>query len=299
MTTEQKLDTCPVCGGKEIIKFLDIKDHSISKETFTIEECTNCGLKFTNPRPSEYQIGKYYQSEEYISHSDTKKGFINKIYHIVRTYTLKGKLDLIRKYSSGTRLLDIGCGTGYFLKYAKENGYTVTGMEPDVTARKLAEKNLSQEIFSDIFSIEPNEQVDAITMWHVLEHVHQLQETLLKLKSLLKSKGTLIIAVPNPESYDAQFYKEYWAAYDVPRHLYHFNQKSMQVLLQTYGFKLIATKPMYFDSYYVSMMSEKYQSQNHKIHLIKAFLTGLKSNISAKNNNKNYSSLIYIAKKEN
>lgn len=298
MNREQKLDSCPVCGGKQIRKFLEVQDYSISKEVFNVDECTSCGLKFTNPRPSENSIGKYYQSEEYVSHSDTKKGLINRLYHLVRNYTLKGKLNLVQIYSTGKRLLDVGCGTGYFLKFAKDNGYRVTGMEPDSTARQLAEKNLNQEIYSSIFSIEQSEQIDVVTMWHVLEHVHQLPETLIKLKGLLKSKGILIIAVPNPESYDAEQYKQYWAAYDVPRHLYHFNQQSMNVLFQKFGFKMIEIVPMYFDSFYVSMMSEKYSSKHNKINYLKAFISGLKSNIWAKNNNKNYSSLIYIAEKE-
>jgi 2-polyprenyl-3-methyl-5-hydroxy-6-metoxy-1,4-benzoquinol methylase len=297
MINEQKLDSCPVCGEKQIRKFLDVQDHSISKETFTIEECMNCGLKFTNPRPTENTIGKYYQSEEYVSHSDTKKGLINRLYHIVRSYTLKGKIHLIDKYSTGKRLLDVGCGTGYFLKYAKDHNYKVIGMEPDSTARALAHKNLNQEIYSSIFSIDQSEKIDVVTMWHVLEHVHQLPETLIKIKALLKSKGTLVIAVPNAESYDAEHYKQYWAAYDVPRHLYHFNQKSMSFLLHKFGFDMLKIKPMYFDSYYVSMMSEKYHSKENKINYLKAFFSGFKSNKRAKNHNKNYSSLIYIAQK--
>jgi 2-polyprenyl-3-methyl-5-hydroxy-6-metoxy-1,4-benzoquinol methylase len=290
-----ELKACPVCSGQEFGKHLTVKDHSISGETFNISMCKSCGFKFTNPVPSEDTIGKYYQSEDYISHSDTNKGIINKLYHLVRKQSLKSKINLINQASlKKGKILDIGCGTGYFLQYCKENGWEIEGMEPDPSARSLAEKNTGKPIYTDLFSIKEDQKYDVITLWHVLEHVHKLNESIQHIHKLLKPDGTLIIAVPNCLSYDSITYDKHWAAYDVPRHLYHFTQPDMDKLLIKHNFQRTETKPMIFDSFYVSMLSDKYKYG--KTNYFRAFLNGLMSNIKAKTT-KNYSSLIYISKK--
>jgi len=289
------LKTCPVCSGTELNKLLSVKDHSISGELFNISMCKSCGFKFTNPIPSEESIGKYYQSENYISHSDTNKGIINKLYHLVRKQSLKSKLNLVNKNSTkkGT-VLDIGCGTGYFLQACKEDGWKIEGMEPDSTARALAEKNTGQTIFQDLFSVKEENKYDVITLWHVLEHVHKLNESIQHIHKLLKENGRLIIAVPNHLSYDSTTYGEFWAAYDVPRHLYHFSPKDMDNLLNKHKFTKTDTQPMLFDSFYVSMLSDKYKYG--KTNYLRAFLNGFKSNRKAAGT-KNYSSIIYVFKK--
>ncbi len=290
-----ELKTCPICSGHELDKHLSVKDYSISGETFNISMCKNCGFRFTNPVPSEDTIGKYYQSEDYISHSDTKKGIINKLYHFVRKRSLKSKLNLINNAATNKGLiLDIGCGTGYFLQTCKEDGWKIEGMEPDSNARTLAEKNTGQTIFDNLHSIKEENKYDVITLWHVLEHVHKLNENLQHINKLLKTNGRLIIAVPNCLSYDSTTYKEFWAAYDVPRHLYHFTPSDMDNLLNKQNFIKTDTQPMLFDSFYVSMLSDKYKFG--KTNYLRAFLNGLKSNRKA-STNKNYSSLIYVFKK--
>lgn len=293
----QTITQCPICGSKESKEFLKVKDHSVSQETFTIVQCNSCHFKFTNPVPTQETIGKYYKSENYISHSDTKEGLVNKAYHFVRNYTMKKKLKLINSLTKGRNILDIGCGTGYFLKTCKEHGWKIYGTEPDEGARKLASENTDKEIDTSVFSIEETHHFDIITMWHVLEHVHMLNETLIKTNVLLKKDGSLIIAVPNSDSKDAQIYKQDWAAYDVPRHLYHFDQKSMDGILKKHGFQIEQTIPMKFDSYYVSMMSEGYISDNQTTKYLKSILNGYKSNTYGLFNKNNYSSIIYIAKK--
>jgi len=293
----EELKNCPVCQNNTFVEFLKVQDYTVSQEKFTIQECKNCSFKFTNPRPDLTQIGDYYKAESYISHTNTSKGLIAKLYHSVRKYTLKGKLNLINSLSpTKGKLLDVGCGTGMFLNVCRENGWTVNGIEPDGGARQIAEEINKAAIKTEILSSFKNETFEIITMWHVLEHVHLLNETIDWLKERLNEKGYLIIAVPNHESKDAEIYQEHWAAYDVPRHLYHFSQKSIKQLFEQKGFSLKETLPMKFDSFYVSMLSTKYQSG--KINYIKAFLDGLKSNLSAGGNNGNYSSLIYIFKKD-
>lgn len=292
----EKLSNCPVCKNSNTNHYLTCKDYTVSHENFEIVCCENCGFKFTNPRPSQNEIGKYYKSESYISHSNTSKGLISKLYHSVRKYTLKGKLNLINGLlAKRGSLLDVGCGTGMFLKTCQEDGWKISGIEVDESAGKYASELTGIEIKTEILGSFSGEQFDIISMWHVLEHVHLLEETVQWLYERLSDKGYLIIAVPNHESKDAQIYQENWAAYDVPRHLYHFSQASISQLFKQKGFYLHKTLPMYFDSFYVSMLSTKYKSG--KINYTEAFFKGLKSNNWAKDHNNNYSSLIYIFKK--
>ncbi len=292
----ERIINCPVCQNKIFENYLEVQDYTVSQEKFQIVSCKSCGFKFTNPRPDQDEIGEYYKAESYISHTNTSKGLIAKIYQIVRKYTLKGKLNLINSlYPQKGNLLDVGCGTGMFLNEARENGWEVNGIEPDLGARQIAEKINKATIKKEILSSFQNEQFNTITMWHVLEHVHLLSETVNWLKERLAENGSLIVAVPNHESKDAEIYQAQWAAYDVPRHLYHFSQKSIKQLFEQNGFRLEKTLPMKFDSFYVSMLSTKYQSG--KTNYLKSFVDGFKSNLSASNNEGNYSSLIYVFKK--
>ncbi len=291
------VNQCPVCGKNDFITHLLLKDYFLSQEEFSILKCTHCGLMITNPQPKMEELGKYYQSKDYISHSTEKSGNIQvKLYNIIRKRTLKTKLSLLSKYTSGYRLLDIGCAIGVFLDYCRKHGYHVMGIEPELKARQYAKDNFNLDIHDTNF-IEKIESasLDVVTMWHVLEHVSDIEKRINSIHRILTKEGTAIIALPNPDSYDAKYYQKYWAAYDVPRHLFHFTKESFSTLCERNSFKVISVIPMVYDSFYVSMLSEKYK--NSKIPMVKAFLTGLKSNIFAMLNNKNYSSLIYIVKK--
>lgn len=286
---------CPVCKGQNFTPYLNCKDHTVSQKEFTVVSCEGCNFKFTNPIPEVSVLGEYYKSEDYISHSNTKRGLVSRLYHLVRSYTLKKKLTLVSSNVSRGTIMDYGCGTGMFLDVCQESGWRAFGMEPDAGARKIA-KDMKLKVYKDKAELEVShreEKIDAITLWHVLEHVTDLEETLSYFKTKLSKDGVLIIAVPNYTSYDAKHYQEFWAAYDVPRHLYHFEIGSISKLLSNYGFKLDTTLPMKFDSFYVSMLSEKYKTGSVKF--INAFVNGLKSNLKAKKA-EDYSSVIYVFK---
>lgn len=290
---------CPVCTSNNIQNYIKVKDSSVSQQDFQLSNCKACGFIFTNPVPAANSIGQYYASEQYISHSDTKKGLINQLYHWVRSYTLSKKIALLNEVNKNNskKLLDIGCGTGYFLVKALELNWSIEGYEPDETARKIANNKLNNKIHNSLSTITES-GFDVITLWHVLEHVHELNATIEIIKSKISATGKVIIAVPNIESWDAKYYAETWAALDVPRHLYHFSKSSITLLLKKHGFVLEQTKGMIFDSFYVSMMSEKYKN-NHKINflgLIKALFIGLISNIKGLGKT-NHSSLIYVFRK--
>ncbi len=298
---KQELETLPVCPvcNSSLTNFISAKDFTVSHETFGIMNCPACSLLITNPRPDISSISKFYQSEDYISHSGSSKGLINKIYNLAKSFNINSKCRLVHK-SSGVktgRILDYGCGRGDFLYSMKQRGWEIDGAEPDAKAAQAASLQCGIKIISphDVLSL-PDSSFDVITLWHVLEHVHRLNETVARLKSLLKPGAILIIAVPNYESLDARFYKNHWAAYDVPRHLYHFSRKAMFKLLHNHNLICTAVKPMALDAFYVSMLSEKYRQSS--LGIIKGFIIGLLSDFQAIINGK-WSSLIYVCRAEN
>jgi 2-polyprenyl-3-methyl-5-hydroxy-6-metoxy-1,4-benzoquinol methylase len=291
----ETIEKCPICDSTNFSHFLDAKDHTVSNKSFSILQCDDCNFKFTSPRPKEKDCGYYYQSEDYISHSNAKKGFINQLYQLARNITLKQKYGLIKKQISGKRLLDYGCGTGEFLNYCQKKGLSVSGVEPSKNASEQAKKNYNLTVNNlPYFYENDTDKYDCITLWHVLEHVYDLNKALASFKERLNENGTLIIALPNPDSFDATFYKKYWAAYDVPRHIWHFNQKTITKLTEKQGFKLKTIRPMLFDSFYISLLSEKYKK--NVFGMIRAFFIGLFSNATAYLFGKSYSSQIYIFK---
>ncbi|MCX6316825.1 MAG: class I SAM-dependent methyltransferase [Bacteroidetes bacterium] len=289
---------CPVCGSAAFQKALTAKDHTVSGETFIILHCNECTLRFTQDAPDAASAGPYYKSENYISHTNTSKGLINRLYQSVRKRTLKHKRKLIARalgIQKGS-LLDVGSGTGAFVQHMQQHGWQVNGLEPDADARQVAKtvNKVELEDISRFYELAPHE-FDAISLWHVLEHVHDLHPYVQQLKNLLKMNGRLFIAVPNYTSKDAAVYQENWAAYDVPRHLYHFSPRSMQVLMEKNGLKLLEYKPMWYDSFYISLLSSKYK--NGKANLLGAFTNGLRSNINAWGDVKKCSSVIYVIDK--
>ena len=292
------INNCPICNSSDIIYAFNAVDYFSTKETFPIYDCSNCGFRFTNNFPSDDTIGRYYDSPDYISHSDSKKGVVNRLFHFFREIMLKKKANLISKYSTGDRLLDIGSGTGYFLNAAKERGYSVWGIEKDSKARNFAIDTFGLDVKGEDFLWNINSNsFDVVTLWHVLEHMENLNEVIGKLSDILNKDGTLILALPNYLSYDARRYKEYWAAYDVPRHLWHFSPVTIERLLIKHRLKIINIFPMPLDAFYISMLSEKYKKSNFLLKYGRAFLTGLIGYFRSLSQLTHSSSLIYIVKK--
>ena len=286
---------CPICGSTQLSDDFRVKDYTVSAEQFQLVTCQECTLRFTQDVPTAGDISHYYQSDDYISHTDTSKGFINRLYHTVRRRMLRRKRRLVEQVTGlhGGNILDVGSGTGAFLREMKVAGWKTTGLEPDAGARRIARENQGMDLEEiERFFQLPEKSFDAITLWHVLEHVHDLQVYIAQLKKLLKEKGRLIIAVPNYTSLDAVRYREYWAAYDVPRHLYHFSPKSMEVLMARNGLKVQGHQPLWYDSFYISLLSSKYK--HGKTSWWEALWTGLKSNTRALQDVKKCSSVIYI-----
>ncbi len=288
-----EISNCPICSGDNISLHIRTRDFFFSQEEFSISCCSDCNFKFTNPVPSD--LAMYYDTKEYLSHNTDDNGFMGKLYSTLRNINIKRKYRLVSNYCKKGNILDIGCGTGELLNYFNRNSWSVKGIEPNMSAREFANSNYNLNIFEekelDKFS---SQTFDVISMWHVLEHVQDLHNRLKQLSRLLKNDGTILIALPNLSSPDSIKYKEYWSALDVPRHLWHFTQKTFELLISMHNMKLIHAEPMKFDSYYVSMLSEKYLK--NRLFFPAAILNGFRSNIKAKKEN-NYSSMIFVVKK--
>jgi SAM-dependent methyltransferase len=291
----EAVSICPICSSEQFKPLLVTRDYSISKTDFTLQECSTCKFVITSPRPDYNTISLYYQSTNYISHTSKGNNLIDRLYLIARAYTLRWKYRIIRKHKPGGFILDFGCGTGAFLQYMKKRNWIIAGIEPSETAREQACTNTGTNIFSTLSQVE--KQFDVITLWHVLEHVHDLNKKIQDLKSHLEKDGILLIAVPNHNSLDSKKYGSYWAGYDVPRHLWHFSKQDMTKLLAKEGFEIMDTVPMKLDSLYVSLLSEGYKhpKESSLIRFIKGILAGIKSNLAARGTGQ-YSSIIYIAK---
>tara|TARA_B110000879_G_scaffold19898_1_gene24470 strand:+ start:8634 stop:9491 length:858 start_codon:yes stop_codon:yes gene_type:complete len=275
---------------KNLKLFLNCKDHTVSGELYRVMKNQEYDFLVTSPVPSD--LAKYYQSEDYISHTDAKKSLFDNVYQIVKRHTLKKKVALLNSFLPEQKtVLDIGAGTGDFLHACKKDNWKVVGVEPSIKAREIAEsKNVLLEKELSFFK---GQKFDVITLWHALEHVENLEAYTQSLQELLKENGTLLIAVPNYKSFDASHYGSFWAAFDVPRHVWHFSQTSIQKIFALVSLKVVQTIPMKFDAYYVSLLSEKYK--NGKMNILKSFWIGFQSNSKAKRSSE-YSSLIYVLK---
>lgn len=289
------LNLCPVCKNSEFESYLTVKDHFLSKEDFNIAHCKKCGFKFTNPRPENDNLVNYYISDDYISHGKSKSLVLENIYKIIRKYSIYKKHQLIVNHSVGNKILDVGCGTGEFLAYFKHKGWQTFGIEPSAYPREYGIKNFQLDVKDESgLSDFSSGNFDVITMWHVLEHVWDINDRIFQLLKILKNDGLLVFALPNSESWDCKHYNSYWAAWDVPRHLSHFSTSTFQKLMAHHNLDIIATIPMKFDSFYVSLLSEKYLG--NKWFFITAFIKGFLSNHHAARNKKSYSSMIYLVK---
>ncbi|MEE4196464.1 MAG: class I SAM-dependent methyltransferase [Bacteroidales bacterium] len=289
--------TCPLCKSNNIKSTIHLKDYSISKEHFEIWKCRQCSFLFTQNIPDEESIGTYYASEEYISHSDTKKGIVNRLYHIARKIMLGKKYRLIKKTSSGKNILDIGCGTGYFLNHMQKKGFQTLGVEVSEQARNFGKQHFGLNILppEKLLQEEITQKFKVITLWHVLEHVYQPETYLKKISNRMDDDGILILALPNPASYDAQHYQQFWAGYDVPRHLWHFTPQTITQLTSKF-FTIIKLKRLPLDSFYNSILSETYR--NKKLAFIRGSFIGFIAFLYGLFNRKKSSSVIYVLKKK-
>jgi len=297
MSDQIHYECCPICGGQEWDAIFPVVDQLVSKQAFDIIECKRCGVRITQDAPGLSASGAFYASDAYVSHSNTNKGLINQLYQLVRKRTLSQKVTLIESCTGlkGGRLLDVGSGTGAFVAALRHAGWRADGLEPDPTARQVAAKDFAITLMESdqLFKLPPGE-FDAITLWHVLEHVHDLDGYMQAFRRLLKPGGRLLLALPNHTSFDANHFQRWWAAYDVPRHLYHFAPASIRHLAQRHGFECRSIRPMWYDAFYISLLSHQHKTGSSR--WFSSFWIGMRSNWNALFNRERASSLIYELK---
>jgi len=287
--------SCPVCFSSEINLKLNCFDYFKTNDSFPIWTCSICGIDFTQDRPEEDKLEYYYESDNYISHGNSSGGIVNSVYQIVRNFTLNRKRDVVKQASGriGGSLLDIGSGTGHFAAKMKKEGWNVKGIEINEEARQFSISHFELEAISPTeISHLHNSEFDCITLWHSLEHLSDLNKYIAEIRRLIKPDGVCVIAVPNTDSYDARHYKKFWAAYDVPRHLWHFEPKALRNLLEGRGFKLLDIKPLPIDVFYISILSERYRK--NPVSFFTGLLKGLIFAIQTLFNKKSGSSLVYV-----
>ena len=290
----EDLNECPLCTNTSLNHHLKVRDYLVSLEQFNLVKCSNCSFIFTNPRPSLEEISGFYQSEDYISHSDKKNSLMDQLYFLARNLMFHQKLKWLKKYAQKSEpLLDFGCGTGSFIQFLSKRNWDAWGVEPGDSARQIAIQSNPNRVFKsmDHMSVQ---SFGTITLWHVLEHLHRLNHDLDKIQRALKPDGRLLIAVPNCNSLDASYYDRHWAGYDVPRHLFHFTPETINKLASDHGMQVVKIFPLILDAYYISLLSEKHR----KGFLLNAIYQGFRSNFYARNHGMNYSSLVYLLKNE-
>lgn len=277
--------------------YMDASDHLVSRQVFSMQRCKQCGFVFTNPRPDPEEIGAYYQSGQYTSHSEKATNLLESIYVRVRSQMVKRKAGMVKRFlQKGANILDIGCGTGHFLQALQVAGYRVMGVEPGEKAAQLAsEKGIKVVRSMTDVMVDHHPGFDLISMWHVLEHVHNLQEHLQQCQQMLKPGGILVVAVPMCNSFDASFYKQHWAAYDLPRHLWHFTPDTLKLVVQKSGMQQIRLRRMPLDAFYIAMLSEQYKKSLCKpLAFARAMLIGMWSNAAAMLTKKPASSQVFV-----
>lgn len=293
----ENIQTCPICNSNQITFLFNCQDKVSSGELFAISECKTCTIRFTSSRPTEKESGIYYQSDQYVSHTDDKGGLILMLYRKIRAINLNWKVNIINKLlPTKGKLLDYGCGLGSFLNHAHKDGWKTTGMDISQEARTIVKKRFGIEVLPNENLIKSHhDPYHIITLWHVLEHVYPIHETIEAFSKNLEANGYILLALPNHLSHDAKKYKQWWDAYDVPRHIWHFNKKSIDILMSGHGFKHVKTLPMKYDGYYVSIRSEMHLGS--KFYFIKGMFTGVLSHLKALKT-KEYSSQLYIYQKQ-
>ncbi|HLN20673.1 MAG TPA: class I SAM-dependent methyltransferase [Bacteroidales bacterium] len=287
---------CPLCSSQALSLKFNVRDYFVTGEVFPVVTCDSCGFLFTQDYPEENEMTRYYDSGSYISHSNSSEGIVDRLYQLIRQVMLKRKTALVRRYAGKSEgsILDVGCGTGHFLDAMKKDGWNSAGIEINPAAREFAVSKFNLTVYQSADHLPPDSQFDCITLWHVLEHFHKPEEYILSLKKRLKPAGVLIIALPNSGSFDASHYKDKWAAYDVPRHLWHFNPFTFKIFAENSGIRLMAMKYLPFDVFYISILSEKYR--NSKISLLSGLAIGAFFWFLSLFNRNRTSSVIYISK---
>ena len=243
---------CIICSSKYASSFISLNDRlSNSSKKYNLLKCI-CGFIYLNPRPDIGEINHYYKLDNYDPHKESFNSFWNTAYHYVQKVTLNWKYRIITKYIKKGSLLDIGGGKGEFAQFINKKGWDVT-FQDNMTDLNRRENN--SFFVRELSNVNSTKRFDVITLWHSLEHIHNIKYLFDSINNMLKDSGILIIAVPNMNAPERKFYKYTWAPYDAPRHLYHFNLDSLNKLCQNKGYYIMSKYSLYQDIPYNVILS--------------------------------------------
>jgi SAM-dependent methyltransferase len=230
------ISSCQICNNNDHSSFMAVKDH-LQRNKFHLIECNSCGLVSIHPIPSDQKLSEYYRKEYYAL---PEKGIVGYLERKLNEAVFRTDLKHIERHSKRGKLLDIGSGNGYFLKFAKENNWQTLGVEMSPDASKYAREQKLEILNNSIEDVHlPKNEFEVITMFNVLEHMTNLNSILKKVRDSLKPNGLLVIEVPNIESLQKKVFKNYWCHLDVPRHIFHFKRKSFLRLVGKSGFNVV------------------------------------------------------------
>jgi len=294
------LEKCPICGHSEFEKVYDLDDYKITQETFSLEKCPECTLIFTVDPPLGENIGRYYESDDYLEHSNRKNDLFSKMYSWGRDLMFGYKYGIIKKLGPKGKILDIGAGSGYYLNFMSKKGYEVQGIEMSERARNHAKSEHGLHIHPDemFHNRDFKQKFDMISLWHVMEHLYDLNKVMKRFDELLNPNGSLVIALPNYNALEVQTYKKYWNGWDVPRHLWHFSPQSIRKLVGNHGFEITSMHTMPLDPLFNTLLTNKYRKGNPLVNVLRMGTVGVASLIQGFFNVEKASSIIYIIKRK-
>lgn len=293
------MSVCPACQATTATDLFQARDHLVSGREFLIRRCTNCGMGWTVDPPAEEDAGKYYVSDEYISHTDSKQSLADRLYHLARGFMLKRKGKLVDSAvgKSAGIMMDFGSGTGYFAAFMQQRGWQVTGIELSEMARNYSVERFGiRAIGPQQVRDLPSASADCVTFWHVLEHLYDPAGWMDEVKRILKDDGRCIIALPNFASADAEWFGKRWAALDVPRHLWHFSPQAFREFAEKQGFVCESTSALPLDLFYISLLS--YRNDGKGMPLARGVLTGVVIALRSLFRRDSASSLVYVLSKK-
>ena len=294
----QDFTPCPLCGASGQMPYADCIDFTVSKESFILLRCPQCGVVFTSNPPKESETIRYDTLDLKLKLGDSPRGLTDKLYYYVRHRMLRKKASIVesQSYRTGGTLLNYGAKTGYFSHYMERRGWKVTSIEKYHEERQFSLETFHHRMYdvSEMDRLTP-ETFDVITLWHVFEHCYNPNGLLNRFYRLLRPGGILLIACPNICSTDAMHYGANWAAYNVPRHLWHFNPTSLSNLLNKHGFTLMHRQKLSYDCFYISVLSEK--NKNSKMPFLRGMWFGMRCWFISLARLDKSSSLVYVFRK--
>lgn len=239
--------SCNLCSSDSFTTLFTLRDTlSLTNEIFRLVTCNQCGLVYLNPRPSAEQLDTFYPEEYWWRRGKKTNNVLSKLARNFeewyRTYLLNTEVRLLKKMlNKGSKILDVGCGRGDILYLCKRSGFETYGIELSEKAARNARIEYGLDVYQgSLFEIDfgPN-YFDAITFYHVFEHLPDSLRVLKKANRMLKDEGILVIQIPNIDSLQFKLFSKRWFGLSIPQHFYHFSSRTIEEMLKKANFEIV------------------------------------------------------------